>query len=108
MKIANEKKLSKIIHLYSGLNFKTKFNLTTEQYKYLRKKYKVSKLASRSERICWKCDNNFVSCSILNTNLCSDCYKQSAYSYKKFYKIPDSSLSIINKICMKRLYEIIK
>jgi ribosomal protein L37AE/L43A len=63
------------------LNFKSKFNLSTEQYRYLRKKYKVNKVVPRVARICWKCDRNLVSQLILNTNMCTSCYNEHVKSY---------------------------
>lgn len=104
MFIPNEKELAKIIHLYNGLNFKSKFNLSTEEYKYLRKKYGIARVKPRHERLCWKCDKNHPSAVVKNTNLCTGCYYQSAWKYKKIYKIPDHSSSIINKICLKVHY----
>lgn len=81
MNIPNEEYLGKIIKFYNGLNFKSKFNLSTEQYQYLRKKYKIRKLVPRIARICWKCDHNFVSQTIVNTNMCSFCFNENVKSY---------------------------
>jgi hypothetical protein len=81
LNIPNEEHLGKIIKFYNGLNFKSKFNLSTEQYRYLRKKYKVNKVVPRVARICWKCDRNLVSQLILNTNMCTSCYNEHVKSY---------------------------
>jgi hypothetical protein len=81
LNIPNEEHLGKIIKFYNGLNFKSKFNLSTEEYRYLRKKYKVSRLVPRIARICWKCDRNFVSQKVCNTNMCTFCFNENAKSY---------------------------
>jgi hypothetical protein len=101
LNIPNEIALSKKLKFYNGLNFKNKFNLTSEEYQYLRTKYGVSKINPRKQRLCWKCDESPPSDKIKNTNLCTSCYKKSAIHYKKIYKIPDSSTSIVNKICLR-------
>ena len=86
MNIPNEEFLGSIIKYYNGLNFKNKFNLSSEEYKYLRKKYKVYRLVPRNERLCWVCDKPGLSKKYLSSTMCDKCYdaKVNKY-YKKYY-----------------------
>lgn len=71
---------------YNGLNFKNKFNLSAEEYRYLRKKYKVHRLVPRNQRRCWVCDKPGLSKIHLNTNMCEKCYSAKVNKYyKKYY-----------------------
>lgn len=107
MNIPNENYLGSIIHLYNGLNFKVKFSLSTEEYQYLRKKYNVQKIVPRNQRICWKCDKSTVSKNIKSTNLCDDCYKNSAnqYYYNYHRLISIDSVPMIYKVYTGKIYD---